>query len=184
MTPTSSEGPARRGGASPGGAENRRVLGWREWVALPELGIPAIKAKLDTGARTSAIHAHNVRIFRRRGAEWVRFRVYPLQGRQVPEISCEAPVSDERTITDSGGHREKRIVIRTVLLVGDIRQAIEMTITRRDTMRFRMLLGRTAMAGLFAVDPQASFKLGRGLRQAYRGLSNGNSKARNSRTDS
>lgn len=149
----------------------RPVLGWREWVALPELGIPAIKAKLDTGARTSAIHAHDVRTFRRRGTRWVRFNVFPLQGRREPEIVCEARVIDERVVADSGGHRQKRLVIATELQAGESRLEIEVTITRRDSMRFRMLLGRTALGGHFAVDPQASYLLGRELRVAYRSRS-------------
>ncbi len=144
-----------------------REVGWREWVALPDLGLPSIKAKVDTGARTSALHAHNVRIFRRKGVRWVRFNVWPLQKAKEPEIICEAPIVGERTVSDSGGHRESRIVIVTDLLLGEMRYPIEMTITRRDTMLFRMLLGRTAMKGRLLVNPGASFLTGRSLAAAY-----------------
>ena len=146
----------------------RPPLGWREWIALPGLGVPALKAKVDTGARTSAIHAHDVRRFQRKGALWLRFEVYPLQGKSTPEIVCEAPVVDERTVTDSGGHREKRFVIETDFRLGDQQYPIEMTVTRRDTMLFRMLLGRTAIAKRFVVDPGRSFVLGRDLARVYK----------------
>lgn len=97
----------------------------------------------------------------------MQFSIYPLQGRSSPEIVCEAPIADERVVTDSGGHREKRIVIRTELLAGGLRLPIDVTITRRDAMRFRMLLGRTALAGHFLVDSRASYILGRDLRHSY-----------------
>ena len=142
-------------------------IGWREWVALPGLGLPAVKAKVDTGARTSALHAHDVRIFRRKGERWVRFNVWPLQRSKDHEITCEAPIVDERAVSDSGGHREKRIVIVTDLELGEMRYPIEMTITRRDTMLFRMLLGRTAMEGRVLVNPAASFLTGRQLARTY-----------------
>jgi hypothetical protein len=138
--------------------KNLRMLGWREWVALPELGIDSIKAKVDTGARTSCLHAFYVDPLRRRGKSYVRFGVHPLQGDRSQVLHCEAEVADQRQVTDSGGHRELRYVIQTRLQLLDYDDAIELTLTNRDTMRFRMLLGRTAMAKAgFGVDPSRSY---------------------------
>jgi hypothetical protein len=140
-------------------------IGWREWLALPMLQIPAIKAKVDTGARTSALHAFFVEPFERNGMQMVRFGVHPLQKRLDLEIVCEAPVKDYRSVSDSGGHREMRYVIETEVVLGDLKKRIEMTLTNRDNMRFRMLLGRTAMAGL-SVLPNKSYLTGR-LKHKY-----------------
>lgn len=131
-------------------------VGWREWLSLPELGIPAIKAKIDTGARTSALHAWKVEPFTRAGAPWVRFSLHPLQRDTELSIVCTAPVHDRRVVSDSGGHRERRYVIESAVAIGDHHRRIEMTLTDRDTMLFRMLLGRQAMRGL-RVLPDASF---------------------------
>lgn len=136
-----------------------RTVGWREWASLPDLGIEAIKVKIDTGARTSALHAFEVKTFVRDEQEWVRFRIHPLQDDNAYEKVCECPVVDRRVVSDSGGHKEERLVIRTTLLFGDLKSVIEMTLTDRDTMKFRMLLGRTAMKGL-QINPSASFLLG------------------------
>ena len=135
---------------------NKITVGWREWLALPELGIDKIKAKVDTGARTSCIHAFRVEEFTQEEQVWVRFWVHPIQDDNNTEVQCQAKVIDQRTVTDSGGHQEQRYVIQTQLLIGGQQWPIEATLTNRDTMKFRMLLGRTAMAGRIVVDPELS----------------------------
>lgn len=138
------------------------LIGWREWIALPELGIPRIKAKIDTGARTSALHAFAVEPFKENGISRVRFQIHPRQKDNDTIIVCEADVSDERTVTDSGGHKELRYVIKTPIVLGKLRWVIELTLTNRDTMGFRMLLGRTAMHHRLTVDPSRSFLIKKG----------------------
>ncbi|MCI0401633.1 MAG: RimK/LysX family protein [Gammaproteobacteria bacterium] len=148
-------------------SQQKAIIGWREWVALPELGIRRIKAKVDTGARTSALHAFYLQRFTRDRRELVKFGVHPFQNRSDREIECVAEVLDEREVTDSGGHPEKRLVIKTPINIGMQQWSVELTLTDRDTMQFRMLLGRTAMDGRFIVDPSQSFLMGRPYRAVH-----------------
>ncbi len=138
-----------------------KTIGWREWVDLPDLALFNIKVKVDTGARTSALHAFNVETFHERGQPRVRFSMHPVHRSDASVQVCEADIVDERVVTNSGGQREPRYVIETRLdFAGDI-WPIEMTLTARDDMMFRMLLGRTAMNGRLKVDPQRSYLMGK-----------------------
>lgn len=141
--------------------ENPIHVGWREWLALPELGLPAIKAKIDTGAKTSALHAFYTKAYKQKGIDMVEFGIHPIQSNIELEVICHAPIKDCREISDSGGHKEMRYVIESNLVIGDHQWPIELTLTNRDTMRFRMLLGRRAMEQRIVVEPGSSFLNGK-----------------------
>lgn len=137
------------------------IVGWREWLSLPDLNIGAIKAKIDTGARTSSLHAFSVEPYLARGVPMVSVKVHPLQNNMRNVVTFDAEVVDRRWVSDSGGHKEKRYVILATMKLGQLSWESELTLTNRDTMKFRMLLGRTAMDGRLMVDPAASYLIGR-----------------------
>ena len=133
------------------------MLGWEEWLALPKLGLPAIKAKVDTGARTSSLHAFSIEAFGSAEHPRVRFGVHPIPGRDDVAVYCTADVIDRREVTSSNGESERRYVIRTPVLMGRRSWGIEITLANRETMAYRMLLGRQAVQGDMVVDPAHSF---------------------------
>ena len=144
------------------------LAGWREWVQLPDVGIPWIKAKLDTGAQTSSLHAHGIEVFERDGIDWVRFRVRPWQESGDDEVTVECPVHDRRKVRSSSGHVQDRFVVQMkVILVGHEVDA-EVTLTNRDLMGFRMLIGREALRRGFVVASGQSFLGGRAPRTTRR----------------
>lgn len=139
----------------------KTTVGWREWLALPAIGIPAIKAKVDTGAKTSALHAFIVNPYMKDQERWVQFFIHPLQHDLATVVECHARLSDQRQVTDSGGHQEMRYVIKTDIALGDQQIEAEITLTDRESMKFRMLLGRNVLKQGFVVDSEQSFLLGK-----------------------
>ncbi len=135
----------------------KKIIGWREWVRLPDLHSGRIKAKIDTGARTSCLHAYRITPFSKDGASYVRFLLHPVQRQKKLEIPCVAVVIDYRCVTDSGGRREYRYVIRTKMKLGKLSWPVELTLTNRDQMGFRMLIGRQALRRRYLVDTGRSF---------------------------
>jgi len=150
--------PVTSGGQVMKSKDSKPVIGWREWVELPSLGIRHIKAKVDTGARTSALHASDIEYFSNRRK--VRFSVHPLQRNRFKTVTAEATVIGRRSIKSSVGHVTVRPVIRTDIILLNRKWEIEITLVNRDQMGFRMLLGRQAIRGLYTVDPGRSFLAG------------------------
>ncbi len=138
-------------------AKQLTVIGWREMLALPELNVDHIKVKIDTGARTSALHAFNCQELKRDDKTMIRFEIHPLQRDNKQTIVAEAELLEYRRITNSGGHAQIRPVILTTAKLGEHQWQIELTLTNRDVMGFRMLLGRQAMKNRFAINPGKSF---------------------------
>ena len=132
-------------------------LGWEEWLSLSELGLPAIKAKVDTGAKTSALHASVIEPFGPASSPQVRFLIQPDPNEPSLEVTCSAPVVDRREVISSNGDRELRYVIETPILIGDEIIQAEVTLTDRDGMTFRVLLGRTALRKRYVVHPGRSY---------------------------
>lgn len=137
----------------------RSTIGWREWIGLPDLRVPAINAKVDTGARSSSIHAFDVEEFDDDGTAMVHFTLHPIQRKAHPAVDCRAPLLEYRMVKNPGGRQERRPVISTRVSMGPDVFPIELTLDRRDTMGFRMLLGRQAIRGRYVVDPGRSFLL-------------------------
>lgn len=141
----------------------KTLIGWQEWCNLPDLNLPAIKAKVDTGAKTSALHAYDIKTYvDDSGVDMLRFKIHPLQRNNKLETVCTAPYVDRREVTSSNGEREDRYVIKTNIGLGPLIFETEMTLTCRRTMAFRMLLGRNALRkGRFLVDPGKALMLGK-----------------------
>lgn len=139
---------------------NKLIVGSEEWCSLPGLGLPAIKARVDSGAATSSLHAFNIVPFQSNGQLWISFEVHPLQSDRSVVVRHEAPVLEQRGVRNTSGITENRYVIREVLVLGQQSWPIELTLTNRDAMGYRMLLGREAMVGRVLVDPEGSHQLG------------------------
>jgi len=155
-TRSTSEAPRKRGKK-----REPTLIGWREWAGFPDLGVERIKAKVDTGAKTSAIHAYRIVTETREGELWATFTLHPAQKKRLPEVRCAARIVDRRRIRSSNGAEEARYIIETRLRLGAVERTIELSLARRDEMGFRLLLGRDALRKRFLVDPGASFLLGK-----------------------
>jgi hypothetical protein len=140
------------------------VIGWREWLTLPDLAIPAIKAKIDTGARTSSLHVDSLETHERGGRTWLHFTVAATGRKHAQPVACVAPAVARRAVTDSGGHTTQRWFIHTSIELAGQRFEAEINLTDRRNMLFPMLLGRLALGQRFLVDPAASYRCGRPLR--------------------
>lgn len=141
-----------------------KIIGWREWVSLPDLGLIAIKGKVDTGAKTSSLHAFDISLEKKGTKTYVNFKVHPIQNDFTVVINCRAPLVDIRQVTDSGGHKEDRYVIRTTVVLANVKKKIELTLSNRETMKFRMLIGRAALKH-FYIDPSQGYLAGKSVKQ-------------------
>lgn len=157
MSPKASRGTTAK--ASRAAKAPKAIIGWREWCALPDLALPGVLAKIDTGAKTSSLHAFDIRPGTR-GEDWLAFSVHPVQRRRKPVVHCEARCVDIRAITSSNGKSEERPVIETTLVLGPWTFVSEITLTNRDEMGFRMLIGRQSLNRRFVVDPSLSYCCG------------------------
>lgn len=137
-----------------------KTLGWREWAQLPDLVDVPIKAKVDTGAKTSSLHAFFIEPYTKEGIPWVKFLLHPNQKDNDLEVECHAAVADRREVSDSGGHKEERYVIESTIVLGSDILIAELTLTDRDSMSFRMLIGRNLLRGTYSVDCASSFLMG------------------------
>jgi hypothetical protein len=144
--------------------KNPTIIGFREWISLPTLHLTALKAKIDTGAKTSSLHAFGIKLVKRGGKTFVKFNVHPIQKNLDLVVACAAPLIDRRVVTDSGGHKELRYVINTTIHIGGVKKVIELTLTNRETMKYRMLLGREALKQ-FYIDPSQSYLLKKNQKQ-------------------
>ncbi|NNE90047.1 MAG: ATP-dependent zinc protease [Verrucomicrobiales bacterium] len=145
-----------------------QTIGWREWVSIPDLGIAGIKAKIDTGARSSCLHTHDFEVYENEaGEERVRFHLHPLVRTNSIEVSCDWPVNNIREVKDSGGHVELRPFILVAVQLGENEWDVELSLSNREGMKFRMLLGRTALKERFIVDPTKSYRLSTSLAHKY-----------------
>jgi ribosomal protein S6--L-glutamate ligase len=140
--------------------QQKKIIGSEEWIRIPELNIPAVKARIDSGAKTSTLHAYNIQTFEDNGKEYVRFDVHPVQHNRRISVRCKAELVGRRVIKSSSGDRQKRYVIKTPITLGGETWDIEVTLTNRDNMGYRMLIGREAMRGRYIVDPEQKFVFG------------------------
>lgn len=139
--------------------KQRLIVGWREWAQLPELSIDHIKVKIDTGAKTSSLHAFQLSTVKHSGKDYVKFDIHPIQDIDTIIYTCISPIVDYRWITSSTGHRQQRFIIETQLKIGDYTSLVQLSLANRDEMGFRLLIGRAALKKEVLVDPAHSFLL-------------------------
>ena len=141
------------------------IIGWREWISLPDLNVKAIKVKVDSGAKTSALHASSMEFFRKNNKEYVRFVIYPNQKNRHSHLTREVKIHEHRWVTSSNGHRSLRPVIKTNYKIGIYEFSMELTLVNRDIMGFRMLLGRDGFKEHFLLDASHSYLVGKKKRR-------------------